>query len=180
MPISQKYAARAKAVPVLWRDCAWPVPVFVHTRIGKARTGLAPSAGTFILAGRRGTNNRPAGVTVLRILSLNQPEVRARSNEFRHVRGITTFRRQQPRLVAAAENRIPNARRCSRIGAIRLPRLSRLWLQPRGCARAARNISENGTARRLEPVLAFAALQLGDLAPSSLRIYSVFEHPHKI
>jgi hypothetical protein len=45
------------------------------------------------------------------------------------------------------------------------------------CGQECPRAGGNGAAKRLLPVLAFAASQLGGLAPSRLRIYSVFEHP---
>ena len=147
MPTSQKRAAGAKVVPMLWRDCAWPVRIFVHTRLGKLR--LVTRSAAFRL--------QRFGVIPDRTWRAGIP-----------VRSKVAWRRLSPH----ASRRSPCGQECPR--SWRKPRPGRMFLQPEGWAPAA---ISNSVARRLRPVLAFAASQLGGLAPSRLRIYSVFELP---
>jgi hypothetical protein len=151
MPTSQKRAAGAKVVPMLWRDCAWPVRIFVHTRLGRLR--LVTRSAAFRL--------QRFGVMPDRTWGADIP-----------VRSKMGARR----LFRMASSPAPRQGRCGQEspGSRRKAKGSRMFPQPEGCAPAA---SKNGVAQRLRPVLAFAASQLGGLAPSRLRIYSVFELP---
>ena len=186
MPINQKYAAGAKAVPVLWRDYAWRVRVFVRSR----REFLASGARTFSSAGglsAHGQSNHthpclPVGVLRLVRNSGTRPFLSGlRQSMDLPVR----TKLERPQTLRASANRRLLSDRCGQEGQrASVQSLSgRRSLQPKGCAPgfgaglAANNGALNGPAKRLRPVLVFAASQLGALAPSGLRIYSVFEHP---
>lgn len=151
MSTSQKRAAGAKVLPLLWRDYAWPVRIFVHTPLGKLR--LETRSAAFRL--------QRFGVTPDRTWSADIP-----------VRSKVGWRR----LFRMASPHASRRSRCGQesAGSRRKAQPSRMFLQPEGCAPAA---ISNSVARRLRPVLVFAASQLGGLAPSRLRIYSVFELP---
>src|SRR5262249_3683 len=51
----------------------------------------------------------------------------------------------------------------------------RRLMQPKGCAPVLSGLT--AAVERLQPVLAFPSSQLGGLAPSAMRIYSVFGYP---
>jgi hypothetical protein len=191
MPITQKSTAGGKAVPVFWRDCAWRVRIFVHTRIGKHRVFSASVARRFLSAGRLSANGQPDRVAALKIFTFDQTRICDRRNVRSAAFSLPRFRlpRRADTLVRSKLERqqsfrkSPNGRlhgnrsgqECSRVSGDRPHMGGRVSLQPKRCD----PMRSQRVAERLGPVLDFAASHLGGLA-SHLRIYSVFEHPHNI
>ena len=191
MPITQKCAAGAKVVPILWRDYAWSVRIFVHTRIGKLRLRTASilNARRLPLGSHASGDGYPAKVSEfkgvaafqpLNLIDLSLRQQGHRSAAFRLQRDIFSGSKLggHEEFQVSRSRRLQECRRrqeCKRRGIGRLSALRGRSLQPKGCAPKA-----CGAAQRLRPVLAFAASQLGGLAPGCLRIYSVFEHPHTL
>jgi len=232
MPITQKCAAGARVVPILWRDCAWSVRIFVHTRIRKPRTASILDARRLPLGSHASGDGHPAKVSAfkglvtfqpLNLIDLSTRQQGHRSAAFRpqplnrsagfrqRLNRSAAFRLQRDifsgsKLGGHEEFQVSRSRmlqecrrrqECKRRGIGRLSALRGRSLQPKGCApiqrlqpkgRAPIQVLQPkscapkacGAAQRLRPVLAFAASQLGGLAPGCLRIYSVFEHPHTL
>jgi len=218
MPITQKCAAGARVVPILWRDYAWSVRIFVHTRIGKLRLRTASilDARRLPLGSHASRDGHPAKVSAfkglvtfqpLNLIDLSTRQQGHRSAAFRpqplnrsagfrqRLNRSAAFRLQRDifsgsKLGGHEEFQVSRSRRlqecrrrqeCKQLSAVR-----GRSLQPKGCAPIQGLQSKGcapkacGAAQRLRPVLAFAASQLGGLAPGCLRIYSVFEHPHTL
>jgi len=213
MPITQKCAAGARVVPILWRDYAWSVRIFVHTRIGKLRLRTASilNARRLPLGSHASGDGYPAKVSEfkgvaafqpLNLIDLSLRQQGHRSAAFRLQRDIFSGSKLggHEEFQVSRSRRLQECRRrqeCKQRGIGRLSALRGRSLQPKGCApiqrlqpkgRAPIQVLQPkscapkacGAAQRLRPVLAFAASQLGGLAPGCLRIYSVFEHPHTL
>jgi len=186
LPVTQKLAAKGKAVPTLWRDCSWRVRVFVRTRLGARR----PMSINPLLIGRT-----VAGLPGLKIWRSADAPVRANAVSGSHTR--------RSRLTSPGDrqcSRVPLTRSVSRRHGIQpavVTRFSRMWAGPRRLGQKQNRIFVPMTraprtatgflqlkspaplfpdaSERLKPLLAFASSQLGGLAMSHLRIYSVFE-----
>jgi hypothetical protein len=197
--VNQKLTARGNAVPVLWRDSAWRVPIFVRTRIGakrrmgspldrgighwdhKPRAHATPAkAGTPYLVCRE-----IAGLPGLKIWNV----VPSRRCDRRNFAAASLGR--STALGAQRARVVPGLLRPG-IGCVRgtaWPRATvlpgdqglvatgpaRISWQPKDGVPVAYGVRRKRTASRLQPLLAFAASQLGGIALSRLRIYSVFE-----
>jgi hypothetical protein len=166
MPVNQKFAATGRAVPVLWRDCAWRVRIFVRTRIGAKRPmamgrllvgreipGL-PGLKIWTAVSRRCNSSNPAPVSSARSAACRRTAAVSKTS---HREGI-----DNPLLLAFGTAAV---RGTARHAFNRVPLPVRVAHIPR----------RKQTVARLQPVLAFAASQLGGIALSRLRIYSVFQ-----
>jgi len=164
--MNQKFAARGRAVPVRWRDCAWRVRIFFRTRIGAKR----PMSLGRLLVGRE-----IPGLPGLKIWTA----VPRRGNGWESSARSTGCRRNAA---------VSAARLSGKTAFPRMPALPsyqgrggthsyRATLQPKGCGpvRVAHDLPRKHSVARLQPVLAFAASQLGGIALSRLKIYSVFQ-----
>jgi hypothetical protein len=178
--MNQKFAARGRAVPLLWRDCAWRVRIFVRTRIGAKR----PMALGRLLVGR----DIP-GLPGLKIWTTgprrcNGWKRSARSTGCRRTAAVSKTSRRDGKAGYPIENPL---RLVFDTAAIRLAgkgyqgrggaHSCRAALQPKSCVpvRVAHNLPRKHSVTRLQPVLAFAASQLGGIELSRLKIYSVFQ-----
>ncbi len=157
MFLNDDVGAGARTVPVFWRDSAWSVRIFVRTRIRVRRQEAR--AQVF-------DSNDIVRSLGLKISDARRRHICDRSAAFRlqrsAIRPEPIEGRRHRKLAISRVGTVANSRR----------RRHRTSLQPKSCPPALPGL--NAVVERLRPVLAFASSQLGGLAPSALRIYSVF------
>jgi hypothetical protein len=208
MRINQKLTAPAKVVPLLWRDCAWRIHIFVRIRIGAQRPmAIGPHLASREIAGlpglkiwttprtRSGAGVSPA--TRSAVFRLQHPQTRPEPSSGSGVppvawgvaprfmprsgAGVSPATQGVPPRFTAAKRFPGLAGKWGRGGPrpyqVQRHRRSRTFLQPESCiaGRLSYELRRKQAVERLQPVLAFASSQLGGIAPSQLRIYSVFE-----
>src|SRR5215471_5424625 len=178
LPVTQKFAAKGKAVPTLWRDCSWRVRVFVRTRLGARR----PMSINPLLIGRA-----VAGLPGLKIWRSADAPVRAKKVTGSRTRTSTLLCRPSPverrrgtsiGKLSACWTRFPTYlgtrkpglhhapyrfRATTNIknrlaGSVSASHRSDSLLQPKGRAPLLSDASE-----RVRPILDFASSQLGGL-----------------
>ena len=175
MPFIQKPTEEARTVPILWRDCSWRIRIFIHTRVGRKRM-ISPEGVRVIPAPHSPVNGNCAPMPGPRFW---------RGGRKGHRKAA--FRLAYPRLTSTLARCEHKERRQS----IRFAGSWKARRDRRGTERSRagfpsartdnnRLLLQRTPAWRLQPVLAFAASQLGGMAPSRLRIYSVFEYRNRI